>query len=250
MLVRLHPDLVIKGRSIYDQALDVRYRVTDDAALLLRYLRQAGAVDRMVRTVASKRSVSVDEVRTALYMLLGILDGYGGVVVREVSVYERFRSIRRNVRWLTRYPGTGKGFVRSMMRAYLWPALFGTAAFCGIWFASRASLPGAWILLPPGLLATCVVHEAGHALAAHHVRVRQVFLAKPGFAAVLYARPKHDQERLIALCGPLAAILLCMVVAIAVQSPICRLVCLTAALIHVCSIVPWTADGKTIWRKP
>jgi hypothetical protein len=81
------------------------------------------------------------------------------------------------------------------------------------------------------------------------VGVPHIFLAKPGMAAVLYTRPLYLRERHIAFGGPLAAALVCGLTVLCIHSlPVCCTAAATA-FIHLYSLLPWAADGKTLWSK-
>lgn len=249
MRVRLHPDFVLSGRALFDTVLGTRYKISPDALLVLRHIRQEVSVDCVVRTIAGKRAVSTVEARNALYILLGYLDGCGGIIVHDSSLYERLRRIRLGGWQTRRYEGTWRGFIGSMCRAYGMLLVAGTLLSVGAGMAADGLIPFIWVLLPAGLLASCVLHEAGHAFAARHEGVPRVFLARPGFAAVMYARPSRRRERRIALCGPFVAAVVCMIAAVLVPDRIGRIICVTTGLLQISSLLPWTADGKTFWRK-
>jgi hypothetical protein len=136
-----------------------------------------------------------------------------------------------------------------MLRAYGALTLAGTFVFVCLKVLAGPALPSMWVLLPGMLLTSCAIHEAGHAYAARLLKVPFVFLAKPGAASILYARPGQFQEHWIALSGPLLAAILCIVVACIIGLLQLRFIAIATGLIHLYSLSPWMADGKSIWRK-
>jgi len=135
-----------------------------------------------------------------------------------------------------------------MLRAY--GTVLGVTMLIGVACASLAHglMPGYWVLLPTLLAISCVVHEFAHGVVARYLAVRFVCLAKPGAAAIMYSRPHSTAARLIAFSGPAAAAAYCTAVAAAIGGGVGRYMCLTAAVIHLSSLLPFLADGKTLWR--
>lgn len=248
MYVRLHTDLRLVGPALYDRTLGVRYMVSDDALHVLRLLRKAPQTADVLPLLMRKYGLSYDEARAGLYTLLGQLDMYGGVHAGRVGIIGWLYRARSGGFWRTRYNGSTFGFLRSMAHAY--GVITAIASLLCIWLVMAASaLSWWWACLPGFVLLSCAIHEAGHACAAKAAHIPFVFLAKPGVAAILYARPSPRQGAWIALCGPLLASVTCVAAALKTASTPSAQLAFVTGLIHMCSLLPWTADGKTIWRR-
>lgn len=231
-----------------DLRLGVRYFLTPDAAWLFVQLRREPHIESLARTVARSRRISTVAAKHAIYTLLGQLDTCGGVRLVWNRPVTRFLHAAVHSHWHARYRGTLGGFLGSMVRAYGLLAIGSGTAFAVCRAAVGPAFPAYWVWLPAALLATCVVHEAGHTLAARWLGVRFILLARPWSAAVMYAEPAALESRLIALAGPMTAVLCCAVGAMLSATIFIQAAWIIASLIHACSLLPSLADGKTIWR--
>lgn len=248
MYVRIHTDLAVTQSGLHDRVLGIRYMLSRDAVGVLRLLRQQPFVDRLTPLIAKQYGVSRTEAYSALYKLLGSLDAYGGVRVSGISPAAKLRYWATGIFWRVRYRSSIQGYLQSMMRAYGALLAVSTLAYSALAIAVPA-MPTTWVLLPGLLLVSCAVHEAGHATMAHILKVPYVFIARPGLSAILYARPAIRKGRAVAAAGPLAAALTCMPVLIFSQAKPAMLIAAATALIHLFSLLPWTADGKTVWSR-
>ncbi|MET0779795.1 MAG: hypothetical protein ABWY71_03090 [Candidatus Saccharimonadales bacterium] len=243
-----HPDLEISGTTLSDSVLGTQYFLTPDAAWLFLQLRQEPRIELLVPLVAGEQQVAQAEAKKAVYTLLGLLDNFGGVRVYWEGSFGGLARLKTRSSWRRRYSGTTLGFARSMLRAYGSITLAATTALVICRLVAGPAYSFVWLATPALLLATCVVHEAGHALAAQMNRIPFVFLARPGFAAIMYHRPGRQRARIIALLGPLIAIVFCMAMAVIFTPAAMKCLCIAAGVIHACSLLPFLADGRTLWR--
>jgi hypothetical protein len=244
----VHPDLELSGTTLIDTYLGVRYFLTPDAAWLLGQLRREPSIDRLVPAIARHQRIPPTEARHALYKLLGLLGEQGMAYVAQSHPRGLVRP-QGFIAWNRRYTGTVRGFVYSMARAYGLYIACSIVLFASIKILFAARLPWFWVWLPAGVLATCAVHEAGHAVAARLVYVPFVFLARRGRAAIMYTQPASNVARKIAAWGPLAAAIVCCGAIVFASESLPRYMWAMAGLLHLCSLLPFVADGKTIWRK-
>jgi hypothetical protein len=243
-----HPALEMSGTTLSDSVLGTKYFLTPDAAWLFLQLQQEARIEYLVLTVAREQHIAQAEAKKAVYTLLGLLNDFGGVYVYWDDSFSGLLRLRTRSAWRRRYPASLIGFAVSMWRAYG----IGTAAavmlfmVCHILFGQAYSIW--WSMAPAFLFMTCVFHEAGHALAAQAKGIPFVFLARPGFAAIMYRRPAKQKARLVALFGPLTAVLFCVIAASAPVPVALRCLLAVAGIIHACSLLPFLADGRTLWR--
>jgi hypothetical protein len=116
------------------------------------------------------------------------------------------------------------------------------------WLAARGGLPVWWLGLPAIALGSCVLHEAGHLLAAKFFRLKCHVLGAPGYMAVAYADSTPQLARFIAISGP--GLTACVYVGASwlVVGVFLKFVLVSSAAAHLLSLLPFTADGKTIWK--
>jgi hypothetical protein len=243
-----HPDLQLSGTTLVDTTLGTHYSLTPDAAWLFAQLQQEPHIEYLVPLVAHKQSLSHADARRAVYTLLGLLDTFGGLRVAWQGALGRFVRYGVHRSWHRRYPGTLRGFMGSMSHAYGLMLLAGTLICVGCVCLASTVFAGWWAAVPGLLLSSCVLHEGGHGLAAWLAGVRVVYLARPASAAIMYRRPAKGRARLIAASGPLAATLSCAFVACMVSQPLLRGLLVATGFVHLCSLLPFLADGKTLWR--
>jgi hypothetical protein len=244
-----HPDLELSGTTLRDTALSIDYILTPDAAWLFRQLARQPDILYVTDTIVHIKGVSKADAQSALYVLLSILDKFGGVRICERSMQERLFGIWTRGFWSRRYPPTVSGFIRGMGWAYGWLLCCLTVPFMAASTVGHTSDPLVWFAVSGLLGLSCVAHEAGHALAACFYGVPYVFLARPVSAAIMYRRPTLRQARHIALFGPFAALVWCGAGAGIARLHMIGYLFLAVGVIHALSLVPFFADGKTVWRK-
>ncbi|HUC89695.1 MAG TPA: hypothetical protein VMR45_02750 [Patescibacteria group bacterium] len=248
MRATLHSDLKLSGNRLYDLAIGARYSLTKDGAWLLRRLAKDGHVKALTDLIIQKKGIEEQEARQAIYSLLGQINLFGGITLSRLGSY-RMTNVLTHIEWRVRYPGTISGFIRSMLRAYSLLIALATISFGALKIVAGSNLPVLWTALPAILFASCVLHEAGHTLAARKFKIPFVFLSHVGYSAILYAQPGVRVGRKIAICGPLPVGLFYLILALLPAIwPIRLSLAITSAL-HLISLLPITSDGKTIWRR-
>lgn len=237
----LHADVRVSGSTLVDTRLGLRYSLTPDAAWLVRQLLQDNCVETLAVAVARLKHIPLSEAKGAILTLLGQLGPHGVVVLRGYSVASWYTIWR----WPRRYTTSAVSFLVACWRAYGF-FLLPEAGFM-LAYVTGQGLSGSWLCLPPLAVLSFMLHELGHIFAAHRCRVPVVMLARPGYMALLYKRPAARRARLIALMGPLSAAVLCL--SGAFYGPIfVRIFLYALAGLHLLSLLPFLADGKTIWR--
>jgi hypothetical protein len=149
--------------------------------------------------------------------------------------------------WRRRYAPGGLGFWRAMGRSY--GLLF--AALTGLFIGVYAAVPHMSLLivtLPAAVLMSCVVHEAGHLVAVRHSDTPSFLLSSFGYAAVTYVQPSRRWSRLIAAAGPCMAAAVYITAALYISPILLKCIAVSTALLHLGALLPWFADGKTLWR--
>lgn len=248
MEVYAHPDLQLSGTTLRDTVLGIDYAVTPDAAWLFTQLRKQPNITHLTNTIAHKKGLSRADSMHALYALLGILDSFGGIRVKGTRLSRWFFNMRRHSLWTRRYPDSLSGFMRSMGRAYGLLLCVLSTPLPVVSFLTNAKMPLLWLAIPSLLFISCIAHELGHVVAVRFYRVPYILLARPVSAAIMYRRPAAYQARIIALLGPMVAALWCGGWAVTLGLHIAGYLFLVVGAIHVASLAPFFADGKTIWR--
>jgi hypothetical protein len=201
--------------------------------------------ERAIASAARHRHVDKVVVWQAVYTLLGYLNTFGGVRVTHTP-FNSYAAIRMRFSWRRRYAVSLPGFGRAVLSAY-GPL---TTILTVLWLAGAVAcaLPLVWALLPVTVLVSCVLHEAGHCLALKWAHVPAVLLASLGYVAVAYVRPSGNVSRFIAAAGPCMAALP-YVLSVA-WLPVISLKCIAVAVaaLHLSALLPYFADGKTLWR--
>ena len=82
----VHPDLELSGTTLKDTVLAIDYILTPDAAWLFRQLSRHPKITDLVAIVVRSKGLSRVDAERSVYMLLGLLDVFGGVHVRGRSV--------------------------------------------------------------------------------------------------------------------------------------------------------------------
>jgi hypothetical protein len=122
-----------------------------------------------------------------------------------------------------------------------------TGLFVGV-YTAIPHMPLLVVALPAAVLASCVVHEGGHLIAVRHSGAPSFLLSSFGYAAVTYVQPSQRWSRLIAATGPSLAAVVYITAALCVSSLPLKCVAASTALLHLGALLPWFADGKTLWR--
>ncbi len=240
----LHTDLALTRGVLVDRSLGSRYVLTEDGVWILKLLAQESSIEALAEHIGRCKHISPAAARQAMYTLFGQLAVFGGITLQTERRSLTYVWLR--LRWRQRRPGTISGYLHSIATAYGLAAVVCTVALLPLIWAAGGALSITWITLPLLVFGSCAVHEAGHALVARLMHVRLVFLSHIAYVAVLYVRPPHHRERIIALCGPLLAVIFCESMARLVPS--LRILLLFVGLVQLMSVLPFCSDGKTIWR--
>lgn len=245
MRIYLHPDLRLTGKVLTDTRLGIRYVVTTDTAWLLQQLSKESRVGRIVLSAARQYGITAAEARLSVYKLIGYLDTFGGIRVTPDRL-TTIAAMRMYFSWHRRHTPTVTGFCVAMVRSYGLIIALLTAVLAVITVMAQA--PAYYLALPAIVMASCAVHEWGHFVTVRFCAVPCYLLSRAGYAAVVYTDTTNALARRIAASGPLAAAGLYAVLAIAIQAPPLRMAIMATATIHLCGILPFFADGKTLWR--
>ncbi|HSW65971.1 MAG TPA: hypothetical protein VLI54_02430 [Bacillota bacterium] len=242
MRVYLHPDFSLRGSKLHDVHLGAAYRLSPDAVWLLKRLYKNAELAQLVSAVVAQRSVSEEDARAAVLTFYAQLGMVGAVrVVWDGLVWWR---VRAWATWRQRERASLLGFIKSMWRAYGWLSLGMTSI--GILLAHFAKLPLMYGALPIFLFVSCAAHEAGHVAAAKTTGMQAVVLSHVGYSAVSYM-PRRGKDRVLtSLAGPLSGAIVCA--ASGIGEPHILLPLVALAIMHVCCLLPWSADGAAIWR--
>lgn len=136
-------------------------------------------------------------------------------------------------------------FGRCMYRAYGLIVAASTLFNLLLWVASGYWLEAFWIFMPLIVFVSVIVHEAGHVYMAKKCGVGVKFLARFGYMAVAYkSTPARSR---IAASGPLIAAIFCAGLGV-LNHGIFGWCLVFVGVMHLLCLLPWAADGKTIWR--
>jgi hypothetical protein len=116
------------------------------------------------------------------------------------------------------------------------------------WLAALGGLPVWWLGLPAIVLGSCALHEVGHLLAAKILRTKCKILAAPGYMAITYANVTPSAARLITFGGPALTVAVYLGAFWLVAGTFLKFVLVATAAAHLLSLLPFTADGRTIWK--
>ena len=115
----------------------------------------------------------------------------------------------------------------------------------------------AFSLVPVLLLALAtaqfVAHEYAHCLVSEHFRASPYVVQRGSRILVTHRGLADTQRRLVAVAGPVAGAAVGLVQAAALwwlQVAEIAQVALSVGVLQLLSLVPWTADGRLLWRRP
>jgi hypothetical protein len=243
--IYVHPDLKLRGDVLTDTRLRMHYTLTTDTAWLLRYIMRNHRADQVVAATARHKDIAALDAREALYKLLGYLNTFGGARVVRMT-YGGMATMRMRFSWRSRYNATLGGISKAMFHAY--GAI--TVTLSVLWYGMCLiyGVPLDWAIMPAAILVSCAFHELGHIWAVKRMGQPAVLLASVGYAAVMYVQTAKRQSRIIAAAGPCAAALPYLLYALFAGERPTAYVAIAVALTHACSLLPYFADGKTLWR--
>lgn len=245
----LHQDLRLAGKTLLDTTLGLRYSLSPDAAWLIKQLKSVSQLDKLVPIVAHSKWLSEFEARRDIYNLLGQLAAFGTVVVEWGRSFGWGLRFKAWLTWSTRQPSTFVGLAWATWRAYGLLAIGFELTFAVFAVIYGLKLPLALWVAPFVLFGSLVVHELGHVVMAHWRQVPAVLLSRLGHIALLYKRPVGAGAQHIAAAGPLLVLLVCALATLLVNHLLVRLGLLAVALAHAMCLLPFTADGRTLWRR-
>lgn len=247
MRALLHEDLQVGGTVLHDKRLNCDYTLTPDAAWVIRQLAKESHLGLLIPRVARLKRISQTEAAQAVHDTCGQLGRFGGLHMQWDASFGFVSRLQANARWRQREAVTLVGFMRSMARAYglLCVLLVGLFMYGKFLAGNGVSW---WLLMAPlAVCLSCIMHEAGHVLAARKAHVTGVLLASVGYMALMYRRPAAGVMRRIALAGPLPVAVLCGGGALLASSVFMQFVLGAAAITHALCLLPVCADGRAIW---
>ena len=247
MYVALDGEAKLLGKVLLDEYLGARYTLTADAAWLAHELIKEGNIERLVRRIAAHRGIDLNMARSSLYALVAQLSIFGMLRAAWQRPLSLYGWLRVRVRWRQRYRATWVGFGLGMLQAYGWLAIGLTGVFVIVRLVAGPGVSMLLLALPGLLFGSCIVHEAGHVLALWLCRRPAVILAHLGYAAVMYMPPPGRSAPVIALAGPLLAGVSYLLASVWCAGAV-QVILVATALLHMASLLPWCADGRTIWR--
>ncbi|HSX29933.1 MAG TPA: hypothetical protein VLE73_05245 [Candidatus Saccharimonadales bacterium] len=242
----LHPDLQLRGTTLRDTRLDASYVLTPDAAWVIAQLGRESRTAVLAERIVRLKGISQAEATTAVYSTCGQLGRFGGLDIR-LHARDIGPRLFISTRWRVRHPMTLFGYARSMLRAYGWLCSICT----GLLLLASVAMGGTYMwsmLLLLGVVASCAVHEAGHAVAAMRMRVPAVLLSSVGYMALMYHRISRRSTQLIALAGPLSVVFVAAIGVMLCDQVLVRVAFLSIAGLHALCLLPICADGNSIWR--
>lgn len=223
----------------------MRYNMTPDTAWLLRAILREPWAEQAIASAAQRKGLPREIVREALYTLMGYLNTFGGIYVSGMAWSPV--TFRMRLGWRMRHEITAGSICKAMMHAYGAIVLALSVLWYGV--CLECALPIGWSLLPAAAFVSCMLHELGHILAVRCIRQPAVMLSSFGYAAVMYVKPyRKRQSQIVAAAGPCMAAMPYLLYAFCEAGQVLGLVALVVGFVHLCSLLPYFTDGKTLWR--
>lgn len=260
-MLQLHNDIFVHRSKVIDRGLGVQHRVQPQAATLLRELYHPL---RYVTLLESARAKGVTAVQ--LHELLGFLNSSGALVRRRSSFWWITASLAlavmlrsRSAPLYKRFASNNSGTIRGVYTSCLLIALT-TVVIVILWVI--IGVPRGWLIaLSLGIsifIGSLVAHEQGHLLALKRHDTQSIIVASWCRIGVLHARLHLLPEVRAALAGPLAGASICIffaVISVYLELPVATVVCMAIGGLHLCNLLPWYQDGKSLhayllnWRQ-
>lgn len=286
----LAPGVTVEDDGLVD-IVGVRHRLNADALRVCENAWEPVAVDEVAVSLGLDESSGTGEDRAALEAFLVDLNGRGLISIEQSFVRETRARLGDVVAVVRR--GTGSGAARVVRRyratvgsilhacveahqVLMWAGVAALAIAIGLQLALGADEPSLSALGVRALaisvsgyflaiLATSIVHESGHLVAAYAVGGTVLGVtSRPGTVSVVFTAPSAAAARVVRAAGPLAGlvpgILVVLVVvftpgALWAEAGMDRLrlplvvAAATLALTQVVAFTPLTADGRGIWAR-
>lgn len=255
-MIRLHHTLQITNIAVVDTVLGVTHQALPTAVPLLQILKR-GTTYRELLLIAHRNGCSTAQLRE----LIGFLQISGGIErYRQLHTWPEaiLSSIRSGCMGLRdsalahRYKASPIGLLLSVITATQSVSLLGAVvmvllselqqwngSFCAYVYAYSLSL----------FIGSIYVHEVGHLIVLRKYRAPAVIVRQGFRIGILHQRLSAQKELRIGFTGPISGILTCLTSAV-----ICAIfgerlfagISLTIACLHLCALLPWYGDGKSI----
>lgn len=246
----VHSHFTLNGNTLIDEHLGVMYTLSEDAAWLFSRFLGEGDLEVLAHTVSVDRNITLHEANQAIYSLLSDIGKRGAIVFVAGSWKDWLRKLAALRGWNARYAADGRGFCIALVRAYGLLVFGLELLFLAAWWQSGYDSFFLPLLLVPFLMVgSFALHEVGHVAVAKKYRVKMVFFARFGYFAVAYNSKQRAQcARNIAFAGPFLAAVTSVSFALLSASGVLAAVSWMLAAVHVIGMLPFTMDGREIWR--
>lgn len=274
-VVALADGVALVDGELYDALRHGGIELNASAQFICEQISSPRRVGAVAEALATRYSISFEQSAADTRALCCELDRDGMLTLRRplMARVHPARMKEAAIRVFTlgwgvppahRYRNTPLGFVGAVTRA-TWPLLLGgilcTAFIVGlmavVWSpgatASNVRLDTAFYPLWGVLLLVFLlsVHEGAHAMVARNLAGAPFLTVRGTKIAVSHRARSAEQVRRIAAAGPLAALTVGFAVTgwLAPFDAVASALAALAALPHLWSLLPWSADGDHIWRR-
>jgi hypothetical protein len=241
-LIGLHPTLRLEDHLLVDRVNDSRHRISPEAVAALHALVVPVPAGEWARAAQAQLSPS------QVAQLIQTLNDLGALTLRRrwpdhiwaqwrwwglwrLGLHPTVLVRRREVNLQSLAAASGRSLVST------WVAL---AAAVALWSPLYPHSLQLGLTAAVSLWLSVMAHEAAHVWPLRHLR--PVLLQGGWRLGLLHRRTERRRELISAASGPLAGALVCL---ITLPLPWA----LAGMLLHLASLSPQTADGRTVWTR-
>lgn len=255
-IVRLHPTLQITNTAVIDAALGATHHALPTAVPLLQLLKR-GTTYRELLLAAHRNGCSTAQLRE----LLGFLQLSGGIEryrqlqtwpdaiiyiarstlvgVHEPALAHRYRDspaslLSAVISAVKLVSLVGIIVILLVVEVQQWSFIFGTYVYA----YSLAVFVGSIYL-----------HEASHLIMLRKYKATAIIVRQGLRIGILHRKLNAQKELHVSIVGPLAGIMSCLIsaaISLSVAEVLLAMISLVIGFIHLCGLLPWYGDGKSI----
>jgi hypothetical protein len=280
--IALPPGVTLTSAGLHDPVLSHTFRLNNSGHAVVAGLATGRCVGDQAAHIAAQFGLDRHRVEDDIATLIGELNGRSLVNVstprrlphppnmltragRAAAATAILTGLANDGRSRNRRFGSGvRGLLASLRTLSLLALIVGGLASGGILVAVASephqTLAASTVLyscLLPALSALVLVvsvlaHELGHLTCLRALGHRRTAAIAHGWTVSIAHDSLDRGRRLVAFAGPATAVLVCAAIAastVAVGAPhFCAAVFASIGVGHLYSLVPWSSDGRMLWR--